>query len=32
MISKSDSTVAKQEEIIAQQRKQIEALTAAGQK
>jgi uncharacterized coiled-coil protein SlyX len=32
MVSKLDSTVAKQEEIIAQQRKQIEALTAAVQK
>ncbi len=32
MVSKLDSTVAKQEEIIAQQQKQIEALTAAVQK
>ena len=32
MVSKLDSTVAKQEEIIAQRRKQIEALTAAVQK
>ena len=32
MVSKLDSTVAKQEEIIAQQRKQIEALTAGVQK
>jgi uncharacterized coiled-coil protein SlyX len=32
MVSKLDSTVAKQEEIIAQQRKQIETLTAAEQK